>query len=211
MHTRHKTRQQTGHQMVSRMEYQDSKCNPVIRKTSTALNSGFDNIDHGFSILELLLTLTLIGIALSMALPGFNHLTTELRASTSANLLKSSIKFARSEAITRRVSVRLCPSQNGRDCNLSNQWEKGWIVYLDLTGASARTTNDPILRVYGPTRRISIRKNGRYPTVSINTTGQISLNRSFYFCSLSDQVPLKRLTLIHSGQIRLSNTDISCP
>ncbi|NKB78153.1 MAG: prepilin-type N-terminal cleavage/methylation domain-containing protein [Gammaproteobacteria bacterium] len=175
------------------------------------LRTGYQHGNAGFSFLELLITLALISLSLSMTLPSFSQLSSQLSASTTLNQLKASIKYAKSEAVNRGVRVRLCASKDGQYCDPSGQWEHGWIVYLDIAGKSARTETDPILKIHGQTNHVTIRKNGRYLTVSLNATGQISLNRSFYICRISDRSPLFRLTLIHSGQLRVSNTDIACP
>ena len=166
---------------------------------------------HGFSILELLVVLSIIGISLSMALPGFEKLTTHVRATTSLNNLRTSIKYAQSEALKRHNPVRLCPSDDGHNCDASGHWENGWIVYVDNSGKSVRSDADPILKVFGPTKGVSIRKNGQYLTVTLNASGQVSLNRSFNFCQLETRFPLYRLVLIHSGQLRISAEDIHCP
>ena len=167
--------------------------------------------ESGFSLIELVLTGLISSALILMAVPKLSGFLTNINALTAVHHLRHDITFARSESMRRHRSVRLCASHDHVTCDPDGRWEKGWIVYLDLANQSTRTSADPILKVHHRVNRVQIRKNGRYLTVKINAKGQISLNRSFFVCEISNRIQRYKLTLVHSGQLRTSDTKMNCP
>src|SRR5579862_1824079 len=84
--------------------------------------------ESGFSLIDLLFTLVLLSILLSLAFPAYKYLTAEIRLLTLTERITSALNYARSEAIRHRSIVILCPSENGKTC--SGQWRNGWIIVL---------------------------------------------------------------------------------
>jgi type IV fimbrial biogenesis protein FimT len=89
----------------------------------------------GFTLLELLVTLTVASILLSVAVPGFVDVIRNNRAAANANELLTALSIARSEAIKRGARVSMCRSANGTACG--GTWSDGWIVFVD--GAASDT------------------------------------------------------------------------
>jgi type IV fimbrial biogenesis protein FimT len=89
-------------------------------------------VNSGFSIVELMIAITIVAILLTMAVPTFKDASLASQLRSSANNLLSSARLARSEAIKRNVPVTLCVSTNGTTC-AGGGWEQGWIV---MTGGA---------------------------------------------------------------------------
>ena len=66
----------------------------------------------GFTIMELMLTLTLGAILMAVAVPMFNTVTANNRLIAQSNEFVSMVNFARSEAITRNMAITLCRALN---------------------------------------------------------------------------------------------------
>lgn len=81
----------------------------------------------GFTLIELMVTITVVGILLSIAVPAFNNFVLNDRDAGQVNSLVASLNYARSEAIKRGYGITVCPSAGGTTCN-GTVWSSGWIV-----------------------------------------------------------------------------------
>lgn len=93
----------------------------------------------GFSILELMVALTVLAIGLGIAVPSFTDMARRNRLATQTNGLMSTLAIARSEAVKRGISVTVCPAATAVDtadqCSFDTNWaENGWIVFTDAVG-----------------------------------------------------------------------------
>ena len=86
---------------------------------------------RGFTLIELMITLVLAAIILTLAVPGFQDIIRNNRAATQANELVTALGLARSEAVKRGARVSLCPSTDQASCTGGADWSNGWIVFLD--------------------------------------------------------------------------------
>lgn len=82
----------------------------------------------GFTLVEMVVTLLILAILVTVGIPSFSNATLGSRLASSANDLVASAYLARSEAMKRNRSVTLCTSTNGTSCATSGGWEQGWIV-----------------------------------------------------------------------------------
>jgi type IV fimbrial biogenesis protein FimT len=86
----------------------------------------------GFTLVELLVTITVAGVLLAVAIPSFIDVTLGSKLGSYANNLVASVYLARSEAIKRNTPVTLCVSTNGTSC-ATGGWQQGWIVLVGTT------------------------------------------------------------------------------
>jgi type IV fimbrial biogenesis protein FimT len=101
--------------------------------------------ESGFSLIDLLFTLVLSSILLSLAFPVYKHLMVEVRLLALTERITSALYYARSEAIKHRGIVILCSSKDGKTC--SGEWRDGWIIVL---GRDTATLPNSVLHVYPP-------------------------------------------------------------
>lgn len=96
---------------------------------------------HGFTLFELLITLTLIGIILSIGVPSMSEFTRNSRITGTANDLHSSFLLARSEAARSKSNITICASANPLDAAAAcggGTFDDGWIIFVDLNGDLTR-------------------------------------------------------------------------
>ena len=94
------------------------------------------NKHSGFTIPELMITLGIVAILLSVAIPGMNTTIRDNRLAGALNNIMTDIHFARSEAVKRDVRVIMCrsanPNQAEPSCGGSAQiWTDGYIIFAD--------------------------------------------------------------------------------
>ncbi len=110
----------------------------------------------GFTLVELMITITLVALFLTLAMPSFQDFILNNRLSTQANDILADLALARSEAIRRAANVTICKSANPTaaspscDTNRSSSWTNGWVVFVDRgtlgTIELSGTAPDEILR-----------------------------------------------------------------
>lgn len=79
----------------------------------------------GFTLLELITVLSIVGIAVALALPSFREIGVRSTTTTIANDLIAALAQARAEAVKRGVFVAVISSSG------SNDWSDGWGVFAD--------------------------------------------------------------------------------
>ncbi len=105
---------------------------------------------HGFTLLELMITVTIAGIVVTIGVPYFRETIRQNRLTAYTNQFVSSLSLARSEAIKRGRRVVVCPSTDGAACAASGDYEQGWIVFADANPANNATgdAGDVVIRVF---------------------------------------------------------------
>jgi type IV fimbrial biogenesis protein FimT len=128
---------------------------------------------RGFTLGEVLATLGVLGVSLSLVVPSFERVTQSNLRATTINELVATLHVARSEALARNATVAICPSADGRTC-ARVPWEAGWIRFVDgngnyqtdegeavlggapaINGLEIRTAAFATAFAYGPTGRVS--------------------------------------------------------
>jgi len=103
----------------------------------------------GFTLIELMVTLAVAVILITVAVPGFRTMIQNNRATTQANELLTAFMLARSEAVKRGVAVSVCSSTDQATCAASANWATGWIVFTDDAGVSGTLdSTDQLIRVW---------------------------------------------------------------
>lgn len=88
---------------------------------------------RGFTLLEMMVTVAVAAILVTLAVPSFNEAMLGSKLNTQANNFVATVQLARSEAIKRNAPITLCASSNGTSCAATADWGVGWIV---LSGAN---------------------------------------------------------------------------
>ena len=175
----------------------------------------------GLTLIELLVTIAIVAILASLAVPSFTQMIANNALSSQLNSFNTDTRFARSEAVKRGIDVVLCTSTNpmvaSPTCSGLGDWKTGWIVFVNTDSNSTRST-DPadgeiVLRrqeAYANSRSIigtstvaSIRYNadGRVPGGATNLT----------FTALDDINNSRTICIAMTGRVRILDKGMSPP
>jgi type IV fimbrial biogenesis protein FimT len=93
----------------------------------------------GFTLIELIVTMAVLAIVVSIAAPSFTNMITNNRSAGLGGELVAAVNFARSEAIKRANHVAICPSTDGESCLTSDDWANGWLIFVDTSASDSLT------------------------------------------------------------------------
>jgi len=157
--------------------------------------------DAGFTLLELLITLAIIAILLSLTTMGLQSFFLKNQHTASVNQLLNALSFARHSAITRHMPVSLCPTIDKKTCH--NEWNQGYMVFLYRTSINPVNAKD-ILAVYSRTTDTLNITNSR-ALITFQANGQSPASNSTFIFSTSHTEPAitTKIILNNSGRVTL--------
>lgn len=180
----------------------------------------------GFSLVELLTALAVIGLLVALAAPPLGTWFQERRLIALNNALAGDLQRARGEAARMRRPVVLCTRGTGLNCGGQAAWEGGWLVFEDPDGDRDCTDADNDARCDGDNGRllrvqsvlpvgVTLRKTGT-PADRMrftNTGATPFFNHRYTFCDSRGATAAHGLVLANTGRIRLagSGDTLTCP
>jgi type IV fimbrial biogenesis protein FimT len=106
---------------------------------------------HGFTMVELIVVISIVGILMAIGAPSYKYVTTANRISSEINGLVGDLQFARSEAIKEGLTVTVCATTDGTTCTGAGAtWTKGWLVFMDGSTIGKIDGTDTVLRMQKP-------------------------------------------------------------
>ena len=157
--------------------------------------------DRGFTLIELMVTIAVGGILISMAVPAFNDFVLNDRDIGQINSLVASFNFARSEAIKLNTGgIQICPSADGLNCSGTAQWGNGWIV-VDTLG------NPPLQYVPAFAGSNNVTATGAGQTgVTFASTGLVSQPVTIEVCDTRGAAYARDVEVNATGRAAASRT-----
>lgn len=89
------------------------------------------NFKAGFTLVELLVSVAVLSVLVSMAVPNFQSVVSDTRQASYYNKVASALRYARSEAIKRSAAVSICARASDNSCG--DDWANGMLIFLDAT------------------------------------------------------------------------------
>lgn len=97
------------------------------------LNNNMKKITQsGFTLLELMIVVALMGVLMAVGIPSFNAMLTTNEMADTTNELVLSLRRARAEAIVSGRDAVVCSSVDASSCSgVAGNWNKGWLIMVD--------------------------------------------------------------------------------
>lgn len=93
----------------------------------------------GLTLIEIMVAVAILTVLVTIALPQVGDMVTSNTTTAHYNKIVGSLNVARSEAVKRNETIRLCAGDTAA-CNVTN-WEDGWVILA---------ADDTILKVFDP-------------------------------------------------------------
>ena len=96
---------------------------------------------RGFTLLELLIVMAMIAIVGSIAAPSFDSSISRNNVQSMRDSLFNALRYARSEAVKRKMPVGVCASADQITCANDTNWHLGWVVFVDQNANGTQDGN----------------------------------------------------------------------
>lgn len=123
------------------------------------------NRSAGFTLIELIITVMLAAIVLTIGVPSFRTAILNSTRVAQTNELVGVLNLARSEAAKRGLRVVICRSSDGANCatDTTSIWENGWIVFVDQNQDGQLNNAEDVIKVQGSIdRNFTLRSGGAF-------------------------------------------------
>ncbi len=109
------------------------------------------NRKSGFTLIELMITVALAAIVMTIGIPSFRTAILNNSRTAQVNEFIGVLNLARSEATKRGMRVTICRRLNDTTCatDTTSIWENGWIAFVDQNQDGVIDAGEEILKVYG--------------------------------------------------------------
>lgn len=165
----------------------------------------------GFTLIELMITLAIAAILLTVGIPSFRDFIMNNRLTTQANEFVASIQTARSLAIRYQRPTRICvsddPAAATPACVNSTDWTRGWFVWVDLDRDGV-IDNDEAQRVTQALEGTTSFDSTTQSSFTYNARGLVDNADSFDLCDDRAGETGRRIDITPAGRVNI--TPLNC-
>ncbi len=162
---------------------------------------------RGFSLYELLMTMTLVALVLTLGIPSFASVVADQRVRVEVDALFHAVHVARKASVVRRRVVMICPSYDGIDCEPGLDWSMGWMMFVntDRDHSAVRDDDEPVLHYHHVDQNIRITANRR--SFTLRSTELRATNGTLIFCDRRARAAPRALVISYTGRPRVARKD----
>lgn len=120
----------------------------IVARTMLMKNQIINPVScRGFTLLELMITIVIAAILLTVAVPSFTDLIKTNRTRTQISSVMGVIQAARSEAIKRGQTVSVCPLNQAAPRSCTNSWNNSLSAFFDINNDGRLDANEAVVKV----------------------------------------------------------------
>lgn len=162
---------------------------------------------RGYSLYELIMTLGLAALVLTLGIPSFGNILANQRLHVEVDALFHAIHRARQESVVRRRVMSLCPTADGVTCKPGTDWSAGWMMFvnIDRDWPAVRDADEPVIQWVEVRPEVRIVANRQ--SFSLRSTEMRATNGTIRFCDRTGHGKPRALIVSYTGRPRVSYAD----
>lgn len=174
-------------------------------------------IEHGFTLLEALISMTIMVTLMAWAGPELSSYMATVRLRAAMSSVADSLRLTRLEAIQSNSRAVMCKSADKLQCSSSGDWRQGWIVFLDRNNSGVVDPGETII-FQEPALQNGIKLSGNAPIksyVSYTALGKSEMRSgafqagTFTMCAQSTTPTVAYEIVINNmGRVRVEKTKV---
>ncbi len=162
---------------------------------------GTRNANNGFTLVELMITVALVGVIAALAVPSFATMIANNRLATASNDVVGVLNYARSEAIKTGRSVIVNPT-DGAD------WANGVSVWIDRNGNGSMQDSEELRRTSGAPGSVTVNSSSNFAFTGGGLLPNGSAAVTIQVCDDRSGESGRSITITLGGRIRAE--DLTC-
>lgn len=160
---------------------------------------------RGFTLIELVVTVTVLAILTGIAAPSLVDFMRRNRVTSQSNEFLGALRLARTTAITRGTVVSICPTLDASldtpECAVSADFSTGYLVYTSKAAGAIYTAGDELIKVSQGTSAISLLAPDDVHVLSFTGRGALSAGAvQLWLCARRGDDAVGQSTLRVSGR-----------
>ena len=160
----------------------------------------------GFTLTELMVTVSIAGIMLAVAVPNLRSLILDNRLASQSAEFTGALAMARSEAGRRSSRVVVSPATSGFD--------GGWRIWVDSNGNTLLDPGETVLRIHEDLRGNTLAGTGAALPIVYLPSGFMDITagaaRIFRLCDSRSGEKGREIRITATGRVSI-NRDFICP
>lgn len=155
--------------------------------TRRSWQSPHEGTSRGFTLIELIVVVVIVGIFAAIAIPSFGYMIHKSSVTAAANELYDLLQYSRGEAVTRSTAIII---------KASNGWNAG------ITIAKVSADKDYLRQIGDEGLQNSVTIESAVSSLTFSSTGNASASTCFKAYYSSDKsVASQYITVLSSGRI----------
>jgi prepilin-type N-terminal cleavage/methylation domain-containing protein len=165
----------------------------------------------GFTLIETLVTISILIVLMSIAIPSFADFTIRIRVDNELSILQRQLFIARNTAINDNSFVTLCPLNNKNECH--TEWKGKLSVFTDLNNNKIyeHDLGERIISEKSSVKNGDELQYGKTRTgLTYAPTGHLSgwgQNATFKYCPNNHMDKSRGIVIAVSGRIYLTSSN----
>ncbi|MCJ8320658.1 MAG: GspH/FimT family pseudopilin [Colwellia sp.] len=174
------------------------------KRTISVQKKAFIKVVKGFTLIELMVGVSMIGIISAIALPNLGEFLIKMRVDNEISELQRLILTTRNTAVNMGLTTTMCPLNQSNACRVN--WAGPVTVFIDLNNNEQLDAGETVVKVKAAIQQNDDLQYTNDEAVTFQATGLLSTtNGDFIYCP-EDETDFNRgITISASGRASVSS------